>query len=115
MRSDALPQIDALADVKRQCVEAVEKVNTRRLRDGIKHIGSELRWNARPFARLNAGRYAAFRIDKRAPFAPMLALVDAENADFGDPVVGSSGSGGFQIDEGDGGREHHLDGRTIVR
>src|SRR5437899_10489463 len=55
MRSDTLPQIDALADVKRQCVEAVEKVNTRRLRNGIEHIGSELRWDARPFEHSNDG------------------------------------------------------------
>jgi hypothetical protein len=56
--------------------------------------------------RLNSGRNAAPRIDEGTPLADVHAFVDANDPDLGDPVVAGDGAGRFQIDEGDGWREH---------
>src|SRR6476660_6390544 len=42
MRADALAQVRALADVERQCIEPVEKINAGRFRQRVDRIGGEL-------------------------------------------------------------------------
>jgi len=39
-------------------------------------------------------------IDQLLPFAHRAIGIDFDNADFGDAVMGGSGAGGFEVDEG---------------
>ncbi len=52
--------------------------------------------------RLDVGRYRTLRIDQRTPFFEKLAVSHADDADFGDPMIGGIAARRFQINECEG-------------
>ena len=50
----------------------------------------------------NEGRNSRTGIDQLLPFANRAVIIDFDDADFGDAVMGSGGAGSFEVDKGEG-------------